>query len=283
MFSYWLLKKLHPLRQITLEITSWCNLACSFCWISKQIKQNLDLNKIKLCLASLGKATIFKPGIFITGGEPLLYPDFKELVTFLDQNQYPFTFVTNGLLLNGDWISLFNSLKYLKSIGISINSCEKSHQLKWLKNIKSKKIIIKTVITKLNKNDLPEIYKILKQYSISYWHVFDLITYSDDLTELKLSQNEMHNIYNELKKMAENSESKIYFGENGDILNPSITTCLQGITSMTIAFNGDIITCVNAPRSGNNIHGNIYRDEIINVWLKKFKNCRSRQWKGCET
>jgi|GEM_PF-5032685 len=92
---------------ITIEITTKCNLRCSYC--PKSTLQNeviADMPK-ELFITTVNQALQMNPKpkeIWLVGlGEPLLYPDFSEAVAYI-KNVGPavkVTTVTNGTLLNG--------------------------------------------------------------------------------------------------------------------------------------------------------------------------------------
>lgn len=84
-------------------LTPTCNLDCSMCYIHISPKrleelggwQSLeDWEKTAQELKQLG--TLF---ILLTGGEPLLYPDFTELYTYLAKEGFILTINTNGTLI----------------------------------------------------------------------------------------------------------------------------------------------------------------------------------------
>lgn len=87
----------------TFELTPTCNLQCEMCYIRLTPKRLEELGgwrsleewkQTALELKKMG--TLF---ILLTGGEPLLYPHFTELYTFLRKNGFIITINTNGTLL----------------------------------------------------------------------------------------------------------------------------------------------------------------------------------------
>lgn len=97
------------------ELTPLCNLKCDMCYIRmekasmQQLGGLVPLNewlRIAEELKSMG--TLF---ILLTGGEPLLYPDFKELYTQLRKMGFIITMNTNGTLINEEIIKLFRQYK----------------------------------------------------------------------------------------------------------------------------------------------------------------------------
>ncbi len=94
---------------LTIELTNKCNYNCSFCYINNnESKSNptkfYRFNNIKNDLAWLiDKGLLY---CTITGGEPLIHPDFKELYLFLKNK---------GVLIN-----LFTNLSCLKEDSLDL-------------------------------------------------------------------------------------------------------------------------------------------------------------------
>ena len=77
-------------------LTNMCNLRCSFCFQEKKYnKSSLNLHEWKDVIDQI------PPGshITLTGGEPLMFRGFKELISSF-RNDITFNVITNGLLLD---------------------------------------------------------------------------------------------------------------------------------------------------------------------------------------
>lgn len=108
-------------RTLYIELLNTCNARCSFCsaGINSITKEKyVDLKKLKIVLDELINNDIIDK-ISLTGGEPLLFPQLKELLELLDSynklNFYAIT--TNGKLLK-DKLELLEKSK-VKYINIS--------------------------------------------------------------------------------------------------------------------------------------------------------------------
>lgn len=88
------------------EITPICNFHCDMCYIRKdnvQVNQMggiLHINFWKKVASQLKKAGCFF--ILLSGGEPLLHPDFKELYSYLAKEGFSIRLNTNGTLITED-------------------------------------------------------------------------------------------------------------------------------------------------------------------------------------
>ncbi len=91
-----------PLNQIYFYLTEGCNLACRHCWLAP--KFDIDGTRYPTLPVELFKTAIreAKPlgltGIKLTGGEPLLHPEFLTLLKITKQEDLELTIETNGVL-----------------------------------------------------------------------------------------------------------------------------------------------------------------------------------------
>ena len=94
-----------------LELLPLCNLNCDMCYVhlSKQEMQSQGRLRsldewIFLAKQMKDAGTLF---LLLTGGEPLLFPQFKELYCALKDMGMILTLNTNGTLINEEWAEFF--------------------------------------------------------------------------------------------------------------------------------------------------------------------------------
>jgi len=93
-----------PLNSLYLYLSSGCNLACRHCWISPEYLLNPDKGQY-LKYEYIESAIIqAKPlglsSVKLTGGEPLLHPQFKKIVSLIRNHKIQIGIETNGLLID---------------------------------------------------------------------------------------------------------------------------------------------------------------------------------------
>ena len=99
----------------------------------------LDLKQIRTISANLKKSFLFKPYIYLYGGEPTLNPAFRKIVNYLDMNDYKLSIITNtanlkatlhvirrtknliNVTFSANEKNMFNLKKYLLPKGKNIN------------------------------------------------------------------------------------------------------------------------------------------------------------------
>jgi SynChlorMet cassette radical SAM/SPASM protein ScmF len=92
----------YPLNQIYFYLTEGCNLRCRHCWIAPkyQSEENLypalDLDLFKSIITQAKPLGL--TGVKLTGGEPLLHPETKEILEYIRTEDLRLIVETNGVL-----------------------------------------------------------------------------------------------------------------------------------------------------------------------------------------
>ena len=94
-----------------LELLPDCNLDCKFCYVHQNRLHRVEQGQILSAeewMSIIQQA--YDMGIYsllVTGGEPLLYPEFKKLFAWLSEKGLILTLNSNGTLFNEEWIAFF--------------------------------------------------------------------------------------------------------------------------------------------------------------------------------
>ena len=114
-----------PLTTLYLYIAGSCNLACRHCWISPNYMaggkggQFVPLEYVSKAIQQalpLGLSSIK-----LTGGEPLLHPQIRELVTLISQAGLDITIETNGTLVDADLAVFLRDSSHVSRISVSLD------------------------------------------------------------------------------------------------------------------------------------------------------------------
>ena len=105
-------------KRYCLVLTNLCNLACDFCYqIRTKQKTSMNANEWIELIKDLPKNS----RVTLTGGEPLVFKNFKEI--FLETTKlHECNLICNGLLLTEEIIDLLLSQKNFKVLSISIDN-----------------------------------------------------------------------------------------------------------------------------------------------------------------
>ena len=108
-------KKTHTPIQGSIELLPLCNMNCNMCYV-RLSKEEMEQQGRLLTLdewITIGKQMVKSGVLFLllTGGEPLLYPDFKKLYLELRKMGMILTINTNGTLIDEEWAAFFGKYK----------------------------------------------------------------------------------------------------------------------------------------------------------------------------
>jgi len=96
----------YPLNQIYFYLTEGCNLRCRHCWIAPKYQTEgnsnaaLDLDLFKSIIEQA--KTLGLTGVKLTGGEPFLHPEIKEILKYIRTEKLSLTVETNGVLCTAE-------------------------------------------------------------------------------------------------------------------------------------------------------------------------------------
>lgn len=136
----------YPLRRAFIEVTNKCNLKCKHCYndSSSQCSDNLDKEILFSFIDEIDKMGVFQ--VNLTGGEPFIRKDFKEIITYLYNKGIDYKILTNGLLLDTSWINYLKKMNP-KEIAISLDAITEE-KYKEIRGVSNKKVIENIVLLK---------------------------------------------------------------------------------------------------------------------------------------
>lgn len=95
----------------TMELLPLCNMDCKMCYIRMSKGEMEKHGRMLTCDEWLTVAQSAKDAgvlfLLLTGGEPLMYPEFKRLYLQLLNMGFILTINTNGTLINEEWADFF--------------------------------------------------------------------------------------------------------------------------------------------------------------------------------
>lgn len=193
----------YPLSLIQLEITKRCNFNCIHCYLGTDKQTYNQYMEKETVFQIIDEASLL--GVFefnITGGEPLLHPDIKDILVHVYDKGMRTRLYTNGYLINDDYIELFKKLDIYR-VRISVDGInQETHDT--IRGIKSfKKIqdnidkltqagIHVEITTTLMKNNLGDIHKLIQQLKNKERidHITDVYISEDKDDPLKITETE---------------------------------------------------------------------------------------------
>lgn len=289
------------LRCLFIELTDRCNLNCRHCGSecdpskSHYIDTEAVLKLLDELSEDMGNENFM---ICVTGGEPLLNPDFGRIIRKINECDIPWGMTTNATLID---LPMAQRLKELKmgSVSVSLDGLKEEHE--WLRrvtgcydktiqginNLHSVGIDVQvtTVIHKKNMGKLEDIYRFMRELGVRSWRVvnIDPIGRAKENEDLYLSHKEIIQL-NEFireKRFDKDNPMDVCYGcshylsfdlehETRDFY----FQCGAGTTIASILCNGDIYGCLDIERRPELVQGNIAADRFSKVWFERFKEYR---------
>ncbi|MBQ9901455.1 MAG: radical SAM protein [Clostridia bacterium] len=299
----------HPrLTYLFAELTDRCNLACLHCGSSCGGGEGRLLDT-KLLLRTLGEvAEDFEPRtvmICLTGGEPLLHPDFFEIAKRIHDFGFPWGITTNGTLIDLPVAERMAALG-LESVTLSLDGLEGTHDA--LRRVKGsfRKVLkaveclhaagisvqITSVIHSGNYHELEPLFDLMCEMRVESWRVINIEPIGRALAhpELLLSDERMLGLLDFIreKRYDAGTPMDVCFGcshylsyEYERELRDNYFICGSGLYVASILCNGDIYSCLDIERRPELIQGNIARDRFSDVWRDGFREFRSDRTMLC--
>jgi len=293
--------KLHELTYLFWECTQRCNLHClhcgSDCKKDAQIK-DIPFDDFLKAILPVKEKYKNKITVAITGGEPILREDLPECGRELRKNGFRWGIVTNGFDYTGEMHSKLLS-SGMGSITVSLDGMESSHN--WLRanNQSFSRAVnaidlvassprlfydIVTCVNKKNINELDEIKEFLASRHVKAWRLFTIwpIGRAANNDDLLLNPQELKKLMDFIvmarndKRIKTAFSCEAYCGEYERKIRDAYFFCRAGSTIASVLIDGSISACPNINRSF--VQGNIYNDNFLDVWEKKFDVMRNRKW-----
>ena len=268
----------------TFELTPRCNFNCKMCYVHQQKPEGKELSTDQWLSIAQEARKMGMLFLLLTGGEPLLRPDFKELYSNLKRMGFLISINTNGSLIDEEMLAFLTREKPCR-MNISLyGGCEETYRSlcgvtafhRVTDNIRALKeagisVKLNASITPYNAADIENIYSFARNLEL---HV-QATTYmyppvringerygeaparfnSSDAAKYMLRCREQHMTPEQLCRSAMNfcfDEED----ENVSSLEGSGMRCRAGKTAFWVTWDGRMLPCGMFPQEGYRI-GNV--------------------------
>ena len=312
------------LRQLFFELTLKCNEACFHCGSScgaarpdglpadvyksvlDEVKQNFDIRELMLC---------------ITGGEPLLRPDFFDILGYAYAQGYTWGMTTNATLITPVIAHRLYETG-MATVSISIDGLEKTHDrlrgleggyrlaMDGIENLLAERekqkrtpnvdpahkkrplrvIQVTTVINHEMIGQLDALYRIFEDMDIDSWRVIGVEPIGRALLrpDLLLTPEDQRRLFSFIyEKRCE--QMPVTYGCSHFVgfdyereVRDWYFLCNAGIYTASIMANGDVGACLDIERSPRTVQGNIFETPFTEIWNNRFELFRQPLSRLCE-
>jgi len=278
------------------QVTYRCNFRCGFCgyWADAQARlPEQSLEQIEYGAAQLARAGSML--ISLAGGEPLLRSDIVELVRKVGRWHLPFI-TTNGYLMTADLAcDLYQAGLWGVSVSIDYSDGEMhdrrrgvrgafAHAIDALGHLARarrhywQRLNVLAVLMHDNLDQLDDLAALAAEYD-AYFMVQPYCPLKTGDRQFICHDPHVSQRMIDLRRRHRNVLSNPYFLSKFDeALNGGVDGCRAGRAFFNIDSIGDIAICVE--RRSDPV-GNLYRDDIIQVFRKMRTISRSNRCRSC--
>ena len=257
----------------TFELTPRCTLNCKMCYIHKGLCNSDVISKEKPAEWWLSLAEECKKNgmlnLLLTGGEPLVRSDFKELYLKLREMGFLININTNATLIDDEYIEFFKTYPPQK-INVTLYGCsEKSYaelcgdgdayeKVRYaIEGLKSNGVNVRInyTITPLNKNDLNEAQSFanaigVEMKAVSY--VFAPVRATGEAFRLSAKEAARLAFENKLQRLGKERFAEFLeagkgnqSGRKGEFLTDECEgiSCRAGLSSFWVTYDGKMMPC----------------------------------------
>jgi SynChlorMet cassette radical SAM/SPASM protein ScmF len=284
-----------PLRNYYIYLTGSCNLCCRHCWISPTFTESgeageyLDINLLEQAIAEA--IPLGLKAARITGGEPLLHPQFRQIISLLAEKGLAVNLETNGTLIDESCAEHLAKTETLKFIAISLDGAKaETHDRhrgvagSFDKACRGIKLLVEAgkmpqVIMSLHNKNIEEIEEVVKLVETIGCHTVkfniiqpsgraDSMSRGGDLPTLDTLLEIGKWVETELQKK---TLIRLYFDwpkafRNLRQLHQEMTCHCHILNSLGLLANGNLALCGIGVQEPDLVFGSIGADSIKNIW-----------------
>ncbi|MCD4701244.1 MAG: TIGR04133 family radical SAM/SPASM protein [Candidatus Aegiribacteria sp.] len=294
--------RIHDLTYLFWECTLRCNLNCRHCGsdclssssvadmpaedflhVLDEVRRKLDPGKITVAL---------------TGGEPILRKDLEPVGSRIAGWGFPWGIVSNGWELSGNRLnSLLNS--GMVTATVSLDGMAGSHDwlrrrkgsfkraVKAISNLAASSIPVFDVVTCLTQRNLDELDQMKNQLikiGVKNWRLISIFPRGRAAfnPELSLDGAQLRQVLEFIRSVRTSGEIRVNYGCDGFLgayekeVRDDFMFCHAGISIGSVLIDGSISACPSLREDF--IQGNIYKDDFLECWEKRFQVMRDRRW-----
>ncbi len=287
----------------SLELLPLCNMNCDMCYVRLTPKELAKHGRIRSAeeWLKVGKEMQQAGVLFLllTGGEPLLHPEFKEIYLGLKQMGFILTINTNGTLIDEEWAQFFGKNKP-RRINVSVYGsddrayAELCHYpggfervINGIRMLKECGVDVKIAgsLTEKNRDDMIKLQEIGESLSAPVNIDSYMMTATRERdrefnqesrlspekaaeTSIVLLQNRLGE--EEFKNYVQYTLDQIDNGKETPEVGSRHMTCMAGSCSFTINWQGEVRPCV------------MLSEPSLSVFEHGFINCWNQIVEGCQ-
>ena len=297
------LRKEPHLRWLFFETTNRCNLNCVHC--GSRCSSSGEALSVKDVETTLSSVLQDKPAVCLTGGEPMLHPEFFDIAECVHGMGFSWGMTTNATLIDDEAAERLKQTG-MSTVSVSLDGMEESHdrlrqrQGAWRRALRGLKALqnagfepqVTTVLHRGNYEELDQLYELLSSMKITSWRPINVepIGRACESSDMLLTREQFSNLlsYIRNKRFDPDCRMEVTFGcshylgvENERMVRDHYFLCGAGILTASVRSNGDICACLDIENRPELVQGNIRTDDFMDVWQNRFQAFRRDRTGDC--
>ncbi len=296
---------------VSWNLTKRCNLKCAHCYLDAAEIEGSDETDTEEAKRFIDEVAGVNPQamLIMTGGEPLLRPDFPELARYASGKGLTVVVGTNGTLLDDSTVDMLMD-SGVQGVGISLDSATPVYHDRfrgvegaWQKTVDGMEALkrralpfqLQLTVTRENRDDIPALIEFAAKNGAKAVNIFFLVCTGrgQEMTDLKPEEYEATLKY--LAEAESGFEGRVmvrarcapHFLRVVSSINPESAVmrgqtsgCIAGTGYMRISPEGDVTPCPYIPAASKD--ANLKRVSLREIWDNHpaFVSLRTPQYNG---
>ncbi len=276
-------------EKVVWEITFACNMRCLHCGTAAGVKRPTELTTEESLALIDELVGLGCRNIALSGGEPLLRQDWRQLAQRCKEHDLLTCLITNGYAVTEDIVNDFENLA-IKKVGVSFDGMPKTHNYirqrdeSWDRAYNAMNLMAKngnvpfsaiSQISNINLDELDEIKKALIDVGCKSWRI-QMTTSTGRMKShdnLVLTIDNYEKFIDKIIEIQEEGKILVYVGENIGYYGckgyklweaKPYWGCYAGMRVAGIESDGTIKGCLSMPEDF--VEGNIRDSSFTEIW-----------------
>lgn len=288
---------------VWLEITRRCNLPCKHCYVEAGAprRQELSTAEILATLDQLQQKGVF--AVVIVGGEPMMHPDFIQIVQHAHELGLVISIASNGTYVSNEIIDALPREECIVSVSLDGNAFHQELRVRSTpEDIRSRLLMLKangietaimTTLTDGNVSELEDVLRFAQEHDLFFGtapfspigrgRYFPQYTPTESVAD-RAAQLYVQDYLHEEVQMQRVGRCVARFLYASYKLSAAMRREFCGITLAYILSDGSVYPCSVCASTGKFPAGNLRDAPFADIWEQSFRDIRKVKFddfKGC--